>query len=97
MSQVANSCSTEIKQDLELSDASRPWRLLHINRGIVATRTHDPEIMRSAFDELLFHFPHEASQFFANGMKEMDAVSYPLHVRNLMEFYHSQKPMVSLH
>ncbi len=82
MTQVADSCTSEIQQDLEPNDQLRPWRLLHINRSIVATRTHDPEIMKKAFDELLTYLPHEADIFFAEGMKEMDALDYPAHVRN---------------
>jgi len=97
MTRVADSCTTEIRQDLEAGNQLRPWRLLHINRSIVATRTHDPEIMKTAFDELLVYLPHEADGFFAEGMKEMDALDYPTHVRNLMEFYHSQKPSISMH
>lgn len=97
MTEIADNCSTEIKQDLEASDSMRPWRLLHLNRSIVATRTHDPDIMRAAFDELLMYLPHEADGFFAEGMKEMEALNYPAHVRTLMALYHSHKPTVSLH
>lgn len=97
MTRIADSCTTEIKQDLEAGDHMRPWQLLQINRSIVATRTHDPEIMKAAFDELLVYLPHEADGFFAEGMKEMEALNYPAHVRTLMEFYYSQKPAVNLH
>ena len=97
MAQVVDACSTEIKQDVDKSDEFRPWRLLHINRGIVATRTHDLEIMKTAFDELLVYLPEEASGFFDEGMREMDALDYPLHVRELIAFYQSQKPAISLH
>ena len=97
MSRVAESCIPEIRQDIESGNELRPWRLLHINRSIVATRTHDPEIMKTAFDELLVYLPHEADGFFAEGMKEMEALDYPTHVRNLMEFYYSQKPSFSVH
>jgi hypothetical protein len=98
MTQIADGCTTEIKQDLEASDHQlRPWRLLHINRSIVATRSHDPEMMKKAFDELLVYLPHEADGFFAEGMKEMEALNYPPHVRNLMEFYYAQKPSMSMH
>ena len=75
----------------------RPWRLLHINRGIVATRTYDVDIMKKAFDELLIYLPDEAPEFFIEGMREMDALDYPTHVRELMEFYHQQKPDVRVH
>ena len=98
MTQIVDGCTTEIKQDLSADhNQLRPWRLLHINRGIVATRSHDPEIMRKAFDELLIQLPLEANGFFAEGMKEMEALNYPSHVRNLMEFYHTQKPALGLH
>ncbi len=97
MTRVAESCTTEIRQDLEAGNQLRPWRLLHINRSIVATRSHDPDIMKTAFDELLVYLPQEADGFFAEGMKEMEALDYPTHVRNLMEFYYSQKPSVTLH
>jgi len=98
MTEIADSCSTEIKQDLEPgSNQLRPWRLLQINRSIVATRSQDPDMMRSAFDELLTHLPYEADGFFAEGMKEMEALDYPEHVRDLMAFYHTQKPSMSMH
>lgn len=97
MTQVADGCAIEIKQDLDTGNQLRPWRLLHINRSIVATRSHDPEIMKTAFDELLVYLPHEADDFFAEGMKEMDALDYPNHVRDIMEFYYLQKPSVSMH
>ncbi len=97
MTQVAHSCTSEIQQDLEFCNQLRPWRLLHINRSIVATRTHDLEIMKNAFDALLVYLPFEASNFFAKGIKEMDALDYPPHVRNLMEFYLSQNQFVKVH
>ncbi len=97
MTQVADSCTSEIQQDLEHSNQLRPWRLLHINRGIVATRTHDLDIMKNAFDALLAYLPFEANNFFAEGIKEMDAQDYPTHVRNLMELYYSQNPAVKVH
>ncbi len=97
MSEVADGCAIEIRQDLDPGNKLRPWRLLHINRSIVATRSHDPEIMKVAFDELLIYLPQEADGFFAEGMKEMVALDYPAHVRNLMEYYYLQKPSVSMH
>jgi hypothetical protein len=97
MGKVVEGCSLEIKQDLDEKNQMRPWRLLHINRGIVATRTYDVDIMKKAFDELLIYLPNEAPDFFIEGMKEMDASDYPSHVRELMEFYHLQKPEVRVH
>ncbi len=97
MSMVVDASSDEIKHDLDSSNLYRPWRLLHINRGIVATRTHDPQIMRQVFDELIKYLPHEASGFFHEAMQEMDALDYPPIVRRVVEEYHQQQPMIKLH
>lgn len=94
---VVEHCSPELKKDQEDSEEFRPWRLLHINRGIVATRTHDLDTMKQAFDEFLMYLPLEAPGFFAEGMREMEALDYPPHVRRVMEFYFNQSPTVSIH
>jgi len=94
---IVDHCSAELKKDQDDDEELRPWRLLHINRGIVATRTHDLDIMKQAFDEFLIYLPQEATGFFAEGMKEMDALDYPPHVRRVMEFYYNQTPSVSVH
>lgn len=94
---IVDRCSLELKKDQLDIEESRPWRLLHINRGIVATRTHDLEVMKQAFDEFLIYLPQEASGFFAEGMKEMDALDYPPHVRKVMESYFNHNPSVRVH
>ncbi len=94
---IVDHCSLELKKDQPDSEELRPWRLLHINRGIVATRTHDLDVMKKAFDEFLIYLPQEASGFFAEGMKEMDALDYPPHVRKVMESYFNQSPSVRIH
>ncbi|MFT4607530.1 MAG: hypothetical protein ACI9V8_000045 [Urechidicola sp.] len=96
MSKVVEACSLEIRQDKNSSDPNRPWRLLHFNRAIVATRTHNPEIMKQAFDEMLVYLPNEAAGFFNQSMKDIDEHEYPAQVRQLIEFYQSQ-PIVSWH
>ena len=97
IAEIVDHCSVELKQDNENGEEFRPWRLLHINRGIVATRSHDLDIMKHAFDELLAYLPTEAPGFFAEGMKEMEALDYPLHVRKVMEHYFTRAPSISLH
>jgi hypothetical protein len=95
---IVDHCSLELKKDqLDDNEEFHPWRLLHVNRGIVATRTHDLEVMKQAFDEFLIYLPREATGFFAEGMKEMDALDYPPHVRKVMEFYFHQNPSVRVH
>lgn len=95
--EIIDHCSAKIKSDDSDSEEFRRWRLLHFNRAIIATRTHDLDVMRQAFDELLVYLPREAPNFFAEGMKEMDALDYPPHVRKVMEFYFHQNPSVRLH
>ncbi len=97
IAEIVDHCSIELKKDEDDEEAMRPWRLLHVNRGIVATRTHDLDVMRKAFDEFLIYLPQEAQGFFAEGMKEMDALDYPPHVRKVMEFYFQQNPSVRVH
>ncbi|MFL6622601.1 MAG: hypothetical protein ACJ8KA_08425 [Sulfurifustis sp.] len=67
--------------------ATQPWRLLHLNRGIVATRTRNTALMEEAFDDLVRNVPGEARLFFAEGMQQMDALRYPVHVRAVMARY----------
>lgn len=97
IAEIVDHCSLELKKDQEDDAELRPWRLLHINRGIVATRTDDLAVMKQAFDEFLIYLPQEANGFFAEGMKEMEALDYPPHVRRVMEFYFNQNPSISVH
>jgi len=95
---IVDHCSLELKKDqFDDNEEFHPWRLLHVNRGIVATRTHDLEVMKQAFDEFLIYLPQQATGFFAEGMKEMDALNYPPHVRKVMEFYFHQNRSVRVH
>lgn len=70
--------------------AAAPWRLLNLNLGIVATRTHNTEVMRNAFDELIRNLPEEAPEFFSEGLQQMGLVEYPEHVRELVEHYYNR-------
>ena len=97
MNMVVDASSDSIKHDLDNSNLYRPWRLLHINRGIVATRTNDTEIMRKVFDELILYLPQEAASFFAEGMEEMDEQDYPPNVRRVIEEYYLHLPKLQLH
>lgn len=97
MSMVTNASADNIKYDLESSSIYRPWRLLHINRCIVATRTHDVDLMKKVFDEMIHYLPQEAANFFNEGIQEMDSLNYPPNVRKLIEKYHSHQPKMNLH
>jgi len=76
-----------IKKDLEATNPMRPWRILNLNWGIVATRSHNPQIMESVFDQLIKNIPADSQQFFNEGMQQMDIVGYPDPVREVMQKY----------
>jgi hypothetical protein len=97
MNMVVDSSSDEIKYDFDSTSLYRPWRLLLINRGIIATRTHDTELMQKVFDEMILYLPQDASAFFSEGMEEMDELEYPLNVRQMIEHYHLNQPKIKLH
>lgn len=90
MSGVATHTADFVKQDLEKMNPGRPWRLLNLNRAIVATRSHNPTLMECVFDELIRDFPQDAPDFFAQGMRQMDALDYPPDVRAVMSRYYAR-------
>lgn len=65
-----------------------PWRLLLLNRAIVATRSHNPELMEPAFNAIVELLPNDAERFFAEGMEQMVAIDYPEHVRTVVRRYY---------
>ena len=88
MGEIVEAVAPSIRQDLEKSNPGRPWRVLHLNRAIVATRSHDPAAIQEAYDHLAKLLPEEAPRFFAEGMEQMEALNYPPQVRNLVETYY---------
>ena len=74
-----------------------PWRLLNLNHGIVATRSHDPQRMEAAFATLVRNLPGDAAAFFQEGMGQMEALSYPPEVRAVMERYYRDWSARTLH
>jgi len=87
MNSIALAASPRISQ-ADLSDASHPWRILLLNRAIVATRSHQPQLMEPAFDAIVESLPEEATRFFAEGMGQMDIIGYPDPVRRVMQDYY---------
>lgn len=86
--EIIQACSDEIRQDLEQGNPLRPWRVLNLNYGIVATRSHDPALIERAYDQLVQNLPGDARDFFREGMAQMDAIGYPQEVREVVERYH---------
>ena len=90
MGRITDAVAPLIREDLEKINPGRPWRVLLLNRGIVATRSHNTRAMEEAFAVLTRHLPEDAARFFTEGMQQMDALNYPSHVREVMEKYHRQ-------
>jgi hypothetical protein len=87
ISRIIEAVAPFIRQDVNKTDPGRPWRVLHTNRGIVATRSHNVQLMEQIFDELVEALPGEAAQFFAEGMEQMQLREYPDPVRSVMVRY----------
>lgn len=95
---LINACSMTIKQDTDKSDTNRPWRVLNLNRCIVATRTHDPAIMEQAFTDLITNLAEDAADFFAQGIQQVRQPGYPQAARQVMQRYHDRyNPPVTTH
>jgi len=90
MGEVIDATAAAIQQDLDKSNPGRPWRILHMNLAIVATRTHQPDVMEEAFAVLVEHLPEDAPGFFTQGMEQMDLLNYPPHVREVMDRYYKK-------
>ena len=81
------SVADEIKHDEDSTDPNRPWRILLFNRGIMATRSHEPGLMERAFDDLVQYLPNDAPGFFSEAMQQMEIIKYPPPVRSVVERY----------
>lgn len=93
INEIIAAVSSSISQDLEKMNPGRPWRVLLLNNSIVATRSHDTDLMEAAFAILTRQLPEDATRFFSEGMEQMDALDYPPHVRQVMEKYHREWPV----
>lgn len=87
--EVIDACDDEISRDMEQTNMMRPWRILNLNYGIVATRSHQTELIEQAYDALIKNLPQDARQFFKEGMQQMDIIDYPDEVREVVERYNN--------
>lgn len=90
INQVVQATDPAIKKDLEATNPMRPWRILNLNWGIVATRSHKPEVMVEVFEQLMVNIPADVHQFFNEGLQQMDVIGYPEPVRVVMREYASR-------
>lgn len=97
MGELIGAVSEQTRFDFDTTDRRHPWRVLNLNRGIIATRSHDTGLMELAFDELIKNFPEDAEMFFKQGMQQMEELDYPTHVREVMSRYFQQSQNRVLH
>jgi len=87
---ILNGVTAEYQDDMLNTDPRRPWRVLLLNYGIVATRSHDSILIENAYDYFVHHLPEDAAQFFTEAMSQMTALNYPQQVRVVVEQYYQQ-------
>ncbi len=95
--EIIDAIEPDIKADRDKSDPHRPWRLLNVNYGIIATRSLEPAIMEQAYENIIQRFPDDAAEFFREGMEQMQIIDYPDHVRTVMEKYYHTTNNPTLH
>lgn len=89
LARISGSVAPEAKED-SFGDAAHPWRVLVLNRAIVATRTLDPELMEEAYEAVTRQLPEYARHFFEEAMGQMDAIGYPPRVREVVSRYYER-------
>jgi len=90
LTEVVDAADPRLFRHTTSADPSRPWRVLLLNRAIVAARSHQPALMEEAFEPVIEHLPEEAPTSFREGMEQMDALDYPPQVRDLMQRFYQQ-------
>jgi hypothetical protein len=88
--EVGAAVSPAVSQEPLTADPTRPWRVFLLNKAIVATRSYRPDLMEEAFDALADQLPEEATDFFREGMEQMDTLDYPTEVRTVMEKWYQR-------
>lgn len=73
--------------DKAQDNPTHPWRLLVLNRAVIATRTLKPALMEPVFDSVVEYLPEDAARFFEEGMEQMNTIAYPEPVREIMTRY----------
>lgn len=78
----------EVKADLEGANPYRAWRILLLNRGIVAVRSQDPDGIRRAFDEIAERLPEDAGPFFQEALGQLrEKGGYSPEIQDLVRSY----------
>ena len=77
MDRLVAAAGPEARADLETTNPYRAWRILLLNRGIVAVRAGDADGIRRAFDAIRERLPEDADAFFQEALNQVHAGDYP--------------------
>lgn len=89
-SDIIENAAPEIRADSDKSDPGRPWRILHFNFAIIATRTQDRKLMVQAYDTLGAALPEDCPVFFEEALRQAQKPVYGPEVRVLTQEYFSR-------
>ena len=84
MEEVIEAASDKLLMDEDRSNPLRPWRIINLNSGIAATRSLDPELMESTFENLGRRLPYDMPGFLADGKRQMAVQNVPEAVSAVM-------------
>jgi hypothetical protein len=87
MEEVIEAVSEQQSMDQDRGDPSRPWRVINLNQGIVATRSLDAQLMERTFERLEQRLPEDMPVFFTDGARRMVGQNVPEEISRLMQQY----------
>ncbi|CAK0763391.1 conserved hypothetical protein [Gammaproteobacteria bacterium] len=87
MDAILTAVEPAIFLDADSTDSRRAWRILVLNRAMVATRTYQRFLMERAFKTLVYRLPEDAPEFFREGMVQLERLDSPPEARELMFAY----------
>lgn len=97
MEEVIEAASAELARDEDRSEHWRPWRVLNLNQGIVATRSLDPQLIEQTYEQLTRRLPHDMPGFLADGKRNMIGQNVPDEVQEVVKRYADKWPAPLAH
>jgi len=75
-----------------------PWKILLLNRAIIATRSHQQALIDQAYADIVRYLPRQAKAFFEESAEQMRKVDYPQEVKDsVMLWYQRYVDKPTLH
>lgn len=97
MEEIAEAASDKVRMDVDTSNPYRPWRVLNLNAGIAATRSLDPDLIETTFDNLGRRLPSDMPGFLADGRRQMLVQNVPDAVSEVFDRYAERWPTAPAH